>query len=303
MVKVNIAYEGKDYNLHSFVWNRCEGNSSQTFNIVVPAVLKSNTKYDFEIITYKLINANQKEVLIKSVENRVRYLFANNIYFDGKKVNVNKPKRVYEQLCQLIQESFKYYESKNLIPIQAPSSLVLEELKKQSDFKFRRFFKKVTRVEKDDVANELIGEKIDHLVGIVKSELEPFINSQVVQHHRQVNVKAVETDKEPFTLPVNVGMYAWNKTININNTKVENINFTPGVGITIPFNNKSRIATKSRLFDSFGISTGVLFNPIEDANGTEFITPGVGLPVYLLLLSQYLHIKLIVIYLSLLIIL
>lgn len=123
-VKVNIAYEGKDYNLHSFVWNRYEGNNSQTFNIVVPAILKSNTKYDFEIITYKLIDSNQKKELIKNIEKRVRYLLANNIYYDGKNVNVNKPKHVYEQLSKLIQESLQFYESKNLIPIQAPSSLV-----------------------------------------------------------------------------------------------------------------------------------------------------------------------------------
>lgn len=262
------------------MWNRYEGNSSQSFSIVVPPVLKSNTKYDFEIITYKLINANQKKELIKSVENRVRYLLANNIYFDGKNSNVNKPKQVYEQLSQLIQESFQYFESKNLISIQAPSSLVLEELKKQSDFKFSSFFKKVKKVEKDEVANELIDKKIEHLVDLIKSELEPFINSQVVQHFRQVNVKAVETDKEPFTLPINVGMYAWNKTVNIDNISVENTSFTPGAGITIPFNSKSRLATKSKLLDSFGISVGVLFNAIEDANGTEFVTPGVGVPVY-----------------------
>lgn len=279
-VKVNIAYEGKDYNLHSFVWNRYEGNNSQTFNIVVPAVLKSNTKYDFEIVTYKLIDADQKKEVVTNIENRIRYLLANNIYFDGKHVNVNKPKQVYEKLSKLIEESFQFYESKNLIPIQSPSSLVLEELKKQSEFKFSRLIKRVTRVEKNEIANELIDKKIEHLLGLIRSELDPYINSQIVQHYRQVNVKSVETDKEPFTLPVNVGMYAWNKTINVNNSKVENINFTPGVGLTIPFSNKSRLATKSRLFDSFGISAGVLFNPIEDANGKEYITPGIGLPIY-----------------------
>lgn len=75
-------------------------------------------------------------------------------------------------------------------------------------------------------------------------------------------------------------MYAWNKTVNINNTDVENINFTLGAGLTIPFNNKSKLSSKSKFLDSFGISAGVLFNPITDANGTEFVTPGVGLPVY-----------------------
>jgi hypothetical protein len=279
-VKANISYEGKNYILHSFVWNRIEQNKSETFSIVVPPVLRSNTKYDFEIITYRLITPPQKENLLKDIEDRVRFFLMNNIYFDGKNVVVNKPKDVYNKLNQIIRESFEHFESKNFIPIQAPSSLVLEELKKQSDFRFDRFFKRTTRIERDDIANEFISDKVEHLVALISSELIPFINSQLVQHHRQVVVKSVETDKEPFTLPVNIGMYAWDKRVSINNTSVHNINFTPGVGLTIPFNNKSRLSSKTRIFDSFGFSAGVLLKPVVDDNGIEYLAPGVNLPTY-----------------------
>lgn len=279
-VKVNIFYEGKRYGLYSFVWNRNENNPSETFNIVVPAILRSNTKYDFEIITYKLLTQPQKEDLLKDLEDRVWFLLTNNLYFDGKDVIVNKPKEVYNKLSQLINESFQHHESKNLIPIQAPSILILDELKKQNDFRFTRFFRRSTRLEKDEIANRLISEKVEHLVNLISSELVPFINSQLVQHYRQANIKTVETDKEPFTLPVNIGMYAWDKTISMNNTSVHNINFTSGAGLAIPFSNKSRLATKTQIFDSFGISAGVLFQPVVDNNGIEFVTPGVNLPVY-----------------------
>jgi hypothetical protein len=279
-VKVNIFYEGKKYGLHSFLWNRAENNTSETFNIVVPAILRSNTKYDFEIITYKLLTKTQKEDLLKDLEDRVRFLLTNNFYFDGKNVIVNKPKDVFNKLSQLINEAFKHHESKNLIPIQAPSTLILEELKNQSDFRFSRFFRRSTRLERDEIANNMISEKVEHLVKIISSELVPYINSQLVQHNRQANIKAVETDKEPFTLPVNIGMYAWDKTVSLNNTSVHNINFSPGAGLTIPFNNKSRLATRTQIFDSFGFSAGVLFQPVIDNNGIEFVTPGVNLPVY-----------------------
>jgi len=279
-VKVNIYYEGKNFILHSFVWNRIENNISETFNIVVPPILRSNTKYDFEIITYKLLANSQKEELLKNVEDRVRFLLTNNFYFDGKNVITNKPKDVYKKISQLIDESFQHHESKNLIPIQAPSSLILEELKKQSDFRFSRFFNRSTRLERDSIANTFIDEKVEHLVSLISSELVPFINSQLVQHHRQVNIKAIETDKEPFTLPINVGMYAWDKTVSIDNTSLHNINFTPGAGVTIPFSNKSRLTSKANIFDSFGISAGVLFKPVVDINGIEFVTPGVNLPIY-----------------------
>lgn len=280
LVRVNIFYEGKDFALHSFVWNRMENNTSETFNIVVPAILRSNTKYDFEIITYKLLTKAQKNDLLNHVEDRVRFFLTNNIYYDGRDVIVNKPKNVYKKLSRLIKESFKHHESKNLIPIQAPSSLVLEELKKQSTFKFSRLFKRSTNMERDDVANKVISEKVEHLVSLISSELAPYINSQLVQHDRKANIKNIETDKEPFTLPVNIGMYAWDKTVSIDNLSEHNIDFTPGAGITIPFSNKSRLASRSRLLDSFGFSIGVLFKPVVDNNGTEFVTPGVNMPVY-----------------------
>ncbi|MDY0217186.1 MAG: hypothetical protein RBS19_09540 [Bacteroidales bacterium] len=279
-VKVNISYQGKDFVLHSFAWNRCEDNKSETFNIVVPPILKSNTKYDFNVVIYKLLSQTQKEYLHKNIEDRVRFLLMNNIYFDGKKVTVNKPKDVYQKLSQLITESFTLYESKNGIPMQAPSALVLDELKKTSDFRFGNFFKKKSQKEIDTIARKSISDKVEHLVRLISSEITPYINSQLVQHHRQANITAVETDKEAFTLPVNIGVYAWNKTVNINNTSMQNIDFTPGIGLTIPFNNKSKLTSKMRMFDSFGFSTGVLFKSVYDERGTEFVTPGVNLPVY-----------------------
>lgn len=279
-VKVNIFYEGKSYVLNSFIWNRIENNISETFNIVVPPILRSNTKYDFEVISYKLLAKTQKEDLLKNVEDRIRFLLRNNIYFDGKNVVVNKPKDVFNKIDQLISESFQHYESKNLILIQAPSALVLEELRKQSDFRFSRFFRRADRIERDDIANKLITEKVEHLVSLISSELASFTNSQLVQHHRQANITSVETDKEPFTLPVNIGMYAWDKTVSINNASAKNFDFTPGAGLTIPFNNKSKLASRTRMFDSFGFSAGVLFKPVIDNNGTEFVTPGVNLPIY-----------------------
>lgn len=279
-VKVNIYYEGGRTLLHSFAWNRNERNPSETFSIVVPAILKSGTKYDFEITTYKLLSPNQKELLFKNLEERIYFFLQNNINFDGKNVSINKPNDVYKDLKKLIRESLKYQETKNTIDYQAPSSLVLEELKNQSNYRFGVFFKHTSTVERDTIANEMIANKVDHLARLIISELTPYFNSQLVQHYRQLIVKSVSTDKEPFSLPVNVGIYAWNKNITINNLSVNNTNFTYGAGLTIPFSNKNRFVAKSKIFDSFGYSLGVLFKPVKDANGTELITPGVNLPVY-----------------------
>jgi hypothetical protein len=126
----------------------------------------------------------------------------------------------------------------------------------------------------------LISVKVEYLTKLIISELAPYFSSQLVQHHRQVTVTSVSTDKEPFSLPVNAGIYAWNRNITIDNLSVQNTNFTYGAGLTLPFSNKNRFVAKSKIFDSFGYSLGVLFQPIKDANGTELITPGINLPVY-----------------------
>jgi hypothetical protein len=115
-------------------------------------------------------------------------------------------------------------ESKNLVVIQLPTSLVLQGSKKQSDFRFSRFLRIPSNKERDKISVQLIGDKINHLFELVKSELAPFGNYQIVQHHRQVKIKSVETDKEPFTLPINLGMYAWSKSIDIDNIEIRNIN-------------------------------------------------------------------------------
>lgn len=279
-VKVNILSQGKREVLEEYTWNRIKANTSGSFTVVIPPVLKSNTTYDFEIITYKEISKEQRLKLLNELEKKVRFFLTNNLYFDGKNVNVNKPKKVFEQLEELINESLLFFESKNLLPIQAPSSLVLEELKNLDDFKFGRFFKKTSREEKKDIANELLDKKIDQLVGLISSELTPFINSQLVQHHRMAIVSSVETDKETFSLPINFGMYAWNKTLTADNTETGNFEFTPAIGFTIPFSNKSSLKNRSRVFDSFGFSAGVLLKPVTDIAGNKFTTPGLDVPIY-----------------------
>lgn len=279
-VQVKIFHEGRDTPIHSFKWNRDDRNKSENFSVQIPGVLTSNSKYDFEVITYKLMTQAQKRSLKDNLEQRVAFYLYTNYVYDGKNVGINKPKVVYRELKTLINEALRNYISKNNIECEAPSQLVLQELENNRNYRFKTLFKKSKRNERDDIATDFIQEKVQHLTNLVMSEIIPYINSNLVQHHRSVRIPAVATDKEKFTLPINFGMYAWNKTATVNNASVKNTNFTPGVGFTIPFSGKSTLATKSRLFDSFGYSMGVLIEPIRDAGGTEFTTPGVNIPVY-----------------------
>jgi hypothetical protein len=279
-VEVAIFPSGSETELHRYSWNRYDQNQTETFSIKVPAVLKSNSKYDFKVITYKRLMPTQKEKLRKNLKDRVRFYLENNYKFDGKRVSVEKPKHVYRGLEKLIDKALEYQVSKNGLKYSAPSNLVLNELENDRDFKFRKFLSRKKTTMRDSIANKLIDKKVNHLTDLVMSEVNQFLNSDLVQQYRTVKVEAVPTDKERFSLPVNAGMYAWNKSTTIDNASVNNTNFTPGVGFTIPFAAKTTLAQKAKLFDSFGYSMGVLFDPVRDASGTEFVTPGVNIPVY-----------------------
>ncbi|MGM0626205.1 MAG: hypothetical protein ACQES0_10015 [Bacteroidota bacterium] len=279
-VKVEIYYAGKSHPIHTYTWNRSDRNPSESFSVVVPAVLKSNTDYDFRILTYKKMTKEQRQQLSDDLEKRIRYYLQNNIYYDGKRVTVNGPKNVFKELKTLMEEALRYHESKNGQEPEAPSRLVLDELKKQSDFRFKAFFRRSDKEKNNEAVRKLIDDKVDHLVGLCMSELRPYLNNNLVQQYRMAFVRSVSTDKEPFTLPVNVGMYAWNKSASLNDVTINNTNLTLGAGLTIPFKNKSYFASKMKFFDSFGYSIGVLVQPVKDASGNEFVTPGIKLPVY-----------------------
>lgn len=280
-VQVIIRNAGSEWDLHKFSWNRMPPNPTETFNIVVPPVLVSNSKYDFEIITYTRLSLGQKTKLVENLRDRVAFYLNNNFIYDGKNVSINNPKTVYKGLKKLIDEAMLYQISKNEVTYTAPTTLVLEELEKQSDFRFKKVMRGTKNIERNDLANQMIAEKVNLLTDMVISELIPFINTDLVQHYRVAKIVSVRTDKERFTLPINLGMYVWNKAAtDINDVKIRNTNFTLGAGVTVPFRNKSKFASRNKFLDSFGISAGVLVSPVKDGNGVEFVTPGVNLPVY-----------------------
>ncbi|MDY0141268.1 MAG: hypothetical protein RBR97_05180 [Bacteroidales bacterium] len=279
-VEVEIFNENSEKSIHTFTWNRGDNNNTETFSIVVPGILKSNSKYDIKIKTYKLMSNLQKQSLADNMSQRIRHYLLSNFIFNGQSVEINKSKKTFHGLQVLISEGLTHIRTKNNIELTAPSSLILSQMETQREFRFNDFLKKTKVFEKDSLANSLIDNKVEHLVDIIMAEIMPFINSDLVQHHRMVLVRSVLTDKEPFTMPVNFGMYAWSKSVDINNTQIKNLDFTLGVGITVPFANRSTLLSKSKFIDSYGYSIGVLLKPVKDANGTSYITPGIKLPVY-----------------------
>ncbi len=279
-VRLNIYYSGQASPSYTYYWNRYRDNATN-FNINVPPVLKSNETYDFEIITYKTLDNQNKTALIDAEKKLLNSFFLTHIYFDGKNIRVDKPKKVYKELKSLVEQSLQFVVSRNGITYQAPSDLVLNALKNIGNFSFKHYLKKHKKSPKDSAANSIVNQKISELTEMVMVELMPFINSDLVQQDRRVFIQSVKTEKEPFTLPVNFGLYAWNKTTDINHISTNNIDFSYGVGLTFPFNGHRKLLSQNRNFDSFGFSIGVLLNNIKDSSGREYYTPTVKLPVYM----------------------
>ena len=278
LVEVSIFQEKGKKPLNSYVWNRNSKNQSETFTILIPEYLKSNSRYDFNITTFRLMSEKEKNNLKDNLARRIIFYLRNQYSFDGKNVELNNSKAVFSGLEVLIFDAIHYQRSKNGIEFKGLSKVVKDELDNQSGFKFRRLLRKTKGMERDSISNQLINRKISHLTELIMSEVMPFLNSQLVQQKNDVAIKSVPTEKEPFTLPVNGGLYVWNTNTNINNVSVNNTSITPGIGFSIPFKRDLRI--KNKALDSFALSFGVLTSPISDATGTDLVTPTVNLPVY-----------------------
>ncbi len=279
MVKVRILPSGKNLEIESFLWNRYGNDRSSIFSVFVPPILRSNSKYDFEITTYKRLLPPKRKVIINQLENKVRFLLQSSIYYDGKHFDMERPQQIFRKLQGLIDESLKYVASKSNIPHDAPDDLVLAELDKITDLRLKRTLRKGNKGELKQDPEVLIGNRVEHITKLVMSELEVYFNSDLVEAHRITMIREVSTKSQAFTLPVNGGIYAWDKTLNNQGSTLHNINFTPGAGISIPLRTNGR-SVQSRTFDSFAISAGVLMKSVRDANATEYVTPGINLPVY-----------------------
>lgn len=279
LVRVNIYYEGKKDVLHSFLWNRFR-NESELFKITVPAVLKSSTKYDFEVITYTLLSDAQKAQLLQALGQRVYFFLSGYTYFDGRRVVISQPEKVYRALKNLLEESLSYHTSKNALQLAAPSHMVLDELKKQGRFRFRPYMRRHNTVEKDSIVRQMIDRQLQYLTSMVLSEVSPYINSELVQMHRRLHILSVETDKAPFVIPLNVGAYVWYAASSPAANWQDAWGILPGAGLSIPLSSKSSFASRLRLVDAFGISLGVLWRPIKDNQDEAWMLPGIGLPVY-----------------------
>jgi hypothetical protein len=278
-VSVSIFNEHSKKEINSYTWNRHDKNKTETFTITVSPILKSNSKYDFLVSTYKKMSENQKISLAKNLKSRIIFYLKSHFEFDGSKVIIDKPKNVFKGIKQLIEEALTFQKSKNGFSYNAPSDLVLHQLENHRHFRFKRFLRGKKINEKDSVATKLINEKVESMADLIISELTPFFNSDLVQQYNSVFIHSIPTDKEPFSLPINAGMYAWSMNTDVNNVSQQTTDVTFGVGLSFPFIHKTRFK-KSKIFDGVAFSMGVLTNPLQDANGRELATPQVELPVY-----------------------
>ncbi len=278
-VSVSIFNENSQKIINTYNWNRNDKNKTETFSIIVAPILNSNSKYDFVVTTYKRMSDNQKVNLARNLKSRLIFHLKSHLEFDGAKVIIDKPKKVFNEIKTLIDEALSFQKSKNGLTYNAPSTLVLNQLENHKHFRFKNFLRGKKIQQKDSIATNLINERVESMADLIISELTPFFNSDLVQQHNSIMIQAVPTDKEPFSLPINVAMYAWSMNADVANVSTNTTDITFGAGFSIPFANKTRFK-KSKIFDSFAFSMGVLTTPIKDANGVEMATPQVELPVY-----------------------
>jgi hypothetical protein len=181
MVEIEVKYEGAKKSLAVYTWDRSPFNTGQNFELVVSQALYADTKYDFDIKTFKSINMAEKNELTKELQKRVYYFLRNHVEISGNSVTIENPNKTLKGLNTLAYEALYYFRSRNGVRFDGFSDVVLNEFKKIGELKFRKFFKKKPALEKNELMNKMLNEKILYLTDIVLSELEPFLSSEVVK--------------------------------------------------------------------------------------------------------------------------
>ncbi len=278
LVEISLSNEGNAQFLNTYLWDRAADNLSNDFEIFVSNPLKPNSSYDVSITTFQKMSGNQKQVLKDELIKRVVFYLKNQIDVDGNNIKINEPRKIVQRLDELIKDAILYQRSLNGIQFEGLSRLVEDEIYKLKEVKLKSFFKKSKSASKMDVSQNLLNEKINYLADLVMTEVNPFLNSELVQQVKYFKIIAIETEKDRVTLPINAGLYVWNTSANVNNLKVSNTSITPGLGLTLPFKRGFKI--KDHSINSFGLSIGILTKAIEDANGIKYTTPAINLPVY-----------------------
>ena len=277
-IEIVTKFNNSSNKLSTYHWDRAESNRTETFEMIMLNPLKSNTKYDFTVSTYRVMSAQQKQMLSQELTKRVVYYIKSNLEVNGKSISIENPRKVTNGLNELLQNGLQYQRSTNGIQFTELSAIVEEEIRRLGDINLKKMLKLKKSETKESVSDEIISSKLNYLAELVLSEIKPFINSDLVQQHKSFSIEGVETEKERFTLPINAGMYVWNTNTNINNIGVSNTSITPGIGFTLPFSRGVQL--KDRSINSLGLSFGVLLSPIKNAADVKLATPGINLPVY-----------------------
>jgi hypothetical protein len=278
LVEIQVKYENAKKPLATYIWDRSSFNTGQNFELVISQPLYADTKYDFTVNTFTRVSLSEKKELAKELQKRVYFYLRNHVEINGNNVTIENPKKTLKGLNTLAYEALYYFRSRNGVRFDGFSDVVLNEFKKIGNLKFRKFFKKKSSLEKNELMNKMLNDKILYLTEIVLSELEPFLSSEIVKQKKSFVIHGVETKHDPFTLPVNAGLSVWSINADVNNVSGTSTSITPSFGVTFPFSRKLNLNNST--ISSFGLSLGVLSENITKPDGSSLTTPSIGLPVY-----------------------
>lgn len=286
LVEIDISPSKNLNEVNTFSWNRSESNSSSNFSVLVSKKLNPNSSYSITIRTYKKMTELEKNDQLNTLLLRAHRFLKEQLEIDSKGIDVDHPKKVYRILNSIFIEGTQLQRSRNGIHINQLSDLIREEIEELDKQKFLQSIRKTKDNEdKDRKKLKQIEAKAKYIVELIATEVRPFFNSELVQQYRIYEIEELETGKDIRTLPVNIGAYAWNTDLFKSSTDLSNSGLSLGAGLTIPFNRNLQL--QGRKLPEFGLSFGVLVNPIENAENTELSTPTINLPVYAALGAKF----------------
>lgn len=261
-------------------WERPFNYTGQKFTVQINEKLKSNSKYSFKINYYEELKNKGK--LINLLKNNVSAYIDNSVNADKKNINLDKhPKRILDDLNQIIDGSLTYYRIINGVEFNGFSETVYDKLQKLDKLKLSKAVfnlksdDEISDVDKKDNRRSYYLQNLKELKQLCNAEIEMLMAADFVIINKSRKIIDYNSEKLRNTFKINFGYAGVYESGNFSEL---NYDSNPYLGFSVPLGNQ---AFNSKFLSNSSLSAGVFLKDFKFNDGNTVTGPLIGMPLYL----------------------
>jgi len=282
LVEIQI-YSNSDFSKNPIYvnhWERPFNFNGQTYTIQINKNLRGNSEYSLKINYYTKVE--NKEKILNTLKNNISAYLDNAIIADKKSVQLNKhPKKIRDDLDQIINQSLLYYRIINGYEFNGFSEIVFNKIEQIDNMRLKKAIfnlktdDQISEVSKVDNRRAYYLQSLEELKQLCYSEINSLVSAELLSIYKSRKIIDYSTERLKNTVKLNFGYAGLYESGDF---KSLNYDSKPYLGLSIPFGNQ---AFSGNFWSNSSISTGIFINNFEFNNGQIANGPLIGRPLYL----------------------